>query len=167
MAAKTSHPVANYLEKLFEGHHDRSGLSVVYRLQGLVEGAEHHRKIFQGLVAKAALDEAKDVAARFSARHAKVQKAQWDATSTSSHRKRVLAELIALASEVRALAAVLFRREPDLAVQFVMPRRKTKARTRTKPAVPVAPPAQLVPAAPRHRGSKRVREELADKLLAE
>jgi hypothetical protein len=69
--------------------------------------------------------------------HERAKKRRDTATAASNRRAEILRELRTISANVRALAAIVFRAEPETVRQFQLPKRRTpRARTTHTPAAP-------------------------------
>jgi hypothetical protein len=119
---------ADNMKKIIPEEQSRSAAAILFALDQYVRLLQEHKRAIGGLLPATIVADAARVAAEYKTNEAALEKAKRAAASVSNQRTKIIGELQRISSDVRALAAVLFRREPELARQFALPRRRTKKR---------------------------------------
>jgi len=134
------HPhIAEQLKRVRSGKKRRSGAAVVWALESHVGLVKHKDNVaaFRKLVPKTALRDAERLRAALTEHSSRLSRRREADALTSKRRAAILRELRTISADVRALAAIIFRSEPELARQFQLPKRRTQRTRRTRaPAEP-------------------------------
>jgi hypothetical protein len=139
--AAQDHPViAERLKRVRRGKQRRSAAAVVWALEMHIGLVKKNAAELGKLIPKTTLRDAERLRAALDEHNDRVKNRRDVNEEVSKRRADILRELRTISANVRALAAITFRAEPEIARQFQLPKRRTpRARVSRTPPTPPTP----------------------------